>query len=215
MEPHGELRKSIRDHLQKYLKIARDLLNQDWGEAQREHREKFGEHSSIVKAAKEANSVMPKGKAKGPATKIKENEVLNDLAKDVLGKDATEEKKQEYLSNVVDLPFIIESVDYPGTQFIDIQHLSNKSIIKLNTRHRFYREMWEPIKSMSQQEPGNINPDEVISISKRTIEALTLLLIAYGKAESMESNPDEKYRDLTTYWGQFLNTLMSKVKDVI
>jgi hypothetical protein len=213
VEPHGELRASIRDYLQKYLKIAHDDLNEAWGKAEQEHQEKFGEHGSVVKAANEVNATMPKGKAKGLETKEEEDKALNDLARDVVGAD--DEKKREYLANIKDLPFVIESVDWPGTQFMDIQHLSNKVIIRLNTRHRFYREMWEPIKLISQQEPANISPEEVISISKRTMEALTLLLLAYGKAESMERNPDEKYRDLTNFWGQFLNTMMSKVKDVI
>ena len=36
----------------------------------------------------------------------------------------------------------------------------------------------------------------------------------YGKAQSMDNQPD-KYEDLTSYWGQFVDTLMGKVKDVI
>ncbi|HET6253248.1 MAG TPA: ATP-binding protein [Puia sp.] len=212
VEPHGELRAIIRNHLSKYLKIARKLLDQDWGDAEREHQEKYGEHNTVLKAAKAANETMPKGKAKGPESKAEENKVLNELAFDVVGND--ESKKETYLNNIKDLPFVIESVNFPGTQFIDITHLSNKVIIRLNTRHRFYQEMWQPIKSISQQDPNNISADEVISISKRTIEALTLLLITYGKAESMDENPDEKYRDLTNYWGQFLYTMMGKVKDI-
>ncbi len=51
--------------------------------------------------------------------------------------------------------------------------------------------------------------------AKRTIEALTLLIIAYGKAESMDENPRERYGDLRIYWGQFSESLMGKVKDII
>jgi hypothetical protein len=75
--------------------------------------------------------------------------------------------------------------------------------------------VWQPLKSISELDAGAVSAGEAISICKRAIEALTLLMIAYGKAESMDENPDEKYRDLTTYWGQFLNTLMTKVKNVI
>jgi hypothetical protein len=99
--------------------------------------------------------------------------------------------------------------------FIDIEHLNGQVIIRLNTRHRFYREMWEPIRSIAQRTPGGVSGDEAVRAAKRTIEALTLLLIAYGKAESMDENPRERYGDLRSYWGQFADSLMGKVKDVM
>jgi len=213
VEPHGELRNEIRGRLKKYLKIARDLLDEAWGKAAQAHKEKMGEHASMTEAVKDANATMPKGKAKGPDSKSEEQQILSDLAKDVVGDD--HEKKQEYLNKIKDLPFVVESVDFAGNEFIDIKHLSKRVIIRLNTRHKFYREMWEPVNSIAQKDAGTISVDEAISTCKRTIEALTLLLISYGKAESMEENPDEKYRDLTMYWGQFLNSLMTKVKNII
>ena len=42
----------------------------------------------------------------------------------------------------------------------------------------------------------------------------SLMLVAYGKALSMQERPDE-YDDLTSYWGQFVDTRMGKVKHVI
>lgn len=49
---------------------------------------------------------------------------------------------------------------------------------------------------------------------RRTIETLTLLLIAYGKAESM--NPARRpVRRTARLLGVFLDTLMIKVKDVL
>ena len=128
-------------------------MDEAWGEAEREQQEKFGEHNSVNKAASAANATMPKGKAKGPQTKAEENKILEDLANDVIG-DGDEERKKVYLENIKDLPFILESINFPGNEFIEIQHLSNKVIIRLNTRHKFYREMWEPIKSISQQVSG-------------------------------------------------------------
>jgi hypothetical protein len=47
------------------------------------------------------------------------------------------------------------------------------------------------------------------------IEALSLLIVAYGKAESMDDDPMEHDKDLRMLWGQFLNSLMGKVKDVV
>jgi hypothetical protein len=213
VEPHGELRKDIRDRLKRHLKTARKLLDDIWGKIETENKAKHGEHNSLILAVKDVDATMPKGKAKGPA-KEAEQLILDDLARDVTG-NSNNEAKEAYLDDIKDLPFVIESVDIPGNQFIDINHLANKVIIRLNTRHRFYREMWEPVKLISERDPAIVTPEDAIMACKRTIEALTLLLIAYGKAESMVDDPDEKYRDLTNQWGGFLHTLMTNVKNVL
>ncbi|MGO4876557.1 ATP-binding protein [Pedobacter psychrotolerans] len=214
VEPHGELRKDIRDLLRKYLRTARGFLNDAWGQFEAETKAKHGEHGSVTLAAKEVNSTMPKGKAKGPENESDKNQILDDLAKDATGVDDVK-VKSDYLENIKELPFVIESVDFPGNQFIDIKHISNQVIIRLNTRHRFYREMWEPVKSISERDVSTVTAEEAVVACKRTIEALTLLLISYGKAESMEEDPDGKYRDLTNFWGTYLNTMMGKVKNVL
>ena len=41
------------------------------------------------------------------------------------------------------------------------------------------------------------------------------MVVAYAKAESMHDNPVELFGDLRSYWGQFLNSLLGKVKDVL
>ena len=75
--------------------------------------------------------------------------------------------------------------------------------------------MWEPVKAISEREPGTVSGDEAVKTARRTIEAMTLLLIAYAKAESMASSPVEQFSELTQFWGQFLSTLLKKVKDVL
>ncbi len=214
VEPHGELREKLRKLLEKHIKSARVMIQEAWGKAAADERDNFGEHAAVTTAAKEVNRVMPKGRAAGPASKEEEEQILDDLAADVVGR-GDEAEKQKYLENIKDLPFVVESVDSPGKMFIDVKHISNKVIIRLNTRHRFYREMWEPLREIAQRDAGSVSGDDAVKAARRTIEALTLLLIAYGKAESMDSDPVERYSDLTSYWGQFLDTMMTKVKGVI
>lgn len=213
VEPHGELREKIRKLLAKHLKTARDYLEEQWGKAAKEQQENLGEHNAITSAAKDVNRLMPKGRAGVTASKEQEEQILADLANDVVGDD--EEARRKYLEKIKDEPFVLESVNWPGNTFVDVQHVSNKVIVRLNTRHRFYREMWEPIKSIAQRDSGGVTGEEAVKAARRTIEALTLLLISYGKAESMDDNPKQRYSDLTNYWGHFLDTLMTKVKGVI
>ena len=95
------------------------------------------------------------------------------------------------------------------------QHVGGKVIIRINTRHRFYREVWKPLKEIGDSTPGTKYDREVVHTAKRTIETLTLLLITWGKAESMNENPLAQYGELRNYWGMFLDTMMGKVKDVL
>ena len=212
VEPHDELRAELRKRLQKPLEIARAKLEERWGAVARQSRTHEGEHGPVVDAAKEVNRTLPKARAKGVENPAEEKRILEDLAQDV---GHTEEAdKRAYLNRIKDLPFVVESVDFPGTNFVDVQHLSGRVIIRLNTRHRFYREMWEPLRAIADRAAGAVSGEEAVRAARRTIEAMTLLLIAYGKAESMDENPYEQYGDLRSYWGQFLDTLLAKVKNV-
>lgn len=76
---------------------------------------------------------------------------------------------------------VCDSVDFPGNMFIDVKHIAGQVIIRLNTRHRFYREMWEPLKDIAQRDAGTVSGEEAVKAARRTIEALSLLIIAYGK----------------------------------
>ena len=213
VEPHDELRTEIRQLLKKYVDEAHGLLEEVWGAVSREINENQGEHQPILEAAKEANRTLPKSRVKAQVDEQEKEQIFNDIAKDVVGNN--EEKQQEYRKSIKYLPFVVESVDFPGDLFIDIQHIDGQVIIRLNTRHRFYREMWEPLRSIADAPLGSISEDEAKKAARRSIEALTLLIIAYGKAESMDDDPRERYSELRSYWGKFADSLMGKVKDVI
>ena len=213
VEPHGELRDKLREQLRKFIPIARKQIEEIWGAASREQHEASGEHSAILDAVKDVDAVMPKPRVELEPEAPKPEDVLKELAEDVGFAKPEEQKK--YVDDKKDLPFVVESVSFPGSNFISTTHVAGKVIIRLNTRHRFYREMWEPLKAISERDAGTVSGDEAVKAARRTIEAMTLLLIAYGKAESMHPNPVEQYGELTDFWGQFLATLLTKVKNVL
>lgn len=213
VEPYDELRTQIRNLLKSIIPEARNKLEEIWGKVSRESKESYGEHRPVLEGAKEANRTLPKSRVKTPVSDQEKEQMLDDLARDVVGED--KEKQEEYRESIKDLPFVVESVDFPGTLLIDTQHIDGKVIIRVNTRHRFYREMWEPLRSIATALPGSISGDEAAKAARRSIEALTLLIIAYGKAESMDENPREHFTELRNHWGTFTDSLMGKVKDVI
>jgi hypothetical protein len=213
VEPHGLLRDQIRGLLARHIPIARNTIEEIWGAVSREEQETSGEHAPILEAVKEVDATMPKARAESNLTPEEVDQALKELAQDVGKTDAEEQEK--YIEKIKALPYVIESVDFPGNMFISIQHLAGKVIIRLNTRHPFYREMWEPIKQISERDVGTVSGEEAVKAARRTIEALTLLLISYGKAESMHPTPVDQYAELTQYWGQFLSTMLHKVKNVL
>ena len=211
VEPHGDLRTLIRGQLERWIPQARNEIQNLWADASKEAKESDGEHSDILEAVKKADRTLPKRKGPRP-TADAEKEVLNKLAEDTGRTQSTE--KDEYLERISELPFVIETVDFPGMNFVDIQHLSNQIIIRLNSRHPFYQELWKPIRVIAEAPNGSVSSGEATETARRTMEALTLLLIAYAKAESMDTNP-ARFTELRDDWGKFLRSLMGKVKDVL
>ncbi|RRN63486.1 ATP-binding protein [Caulobacter sp. 602-1] len=213
VEPHGELRDKIRAKLTTYIPTARKLLENRWGKAAQKEQVHAGEHAAITEAVKEVGHVLPKGTPQ-PADDKKRRDAYEQLAKDT-GHAENQKEKDEYIGRIKDLPFVLESVDYPGKMFIDIQIIDRQVIIRVNTRHRFYQELWKPLQELSKMDPGAVSGDDAVKAARRSVEGLSLMLIAYGKAVAMEENGPEIHEDLTAYWGQFIDTLMGKVKGVI
>lgn len=213
VEPHGELRDKIRARLAIHLPTARKIIENRWGKAAQKAQVHSGEHAAITGAVKGLDSVLPKGPAQ-PNDEQQRQAAYEKLAKDT-GHTKTPEEQANYIDRIKDLPFIMESVDYPGKMFIDIQIINRQVIVRLNTRHRFYQELWKPLQELSVMSPGSVSGDDAIKASRRAVEGLSLMILAYGKAVAMEEDGPDEYEDLTAYWGQFIDTLMGKVKGVI
>src|SRR5438445_10171130 len=102
----------IRKLLAKHVMEARSMLEDLWGRASTEAREHEGEHEAIEEAVREADRTLPKSRVvEVPDEKERETE-LQELAKDA-GKTEPKEQ-QEYVKRVKDLPFVVESLDFPG-----------------------------------------------------------------------------------------------------
>lgn len=212
VEPHGELRAKIRDALSKMIPEARKRIDTIWDDLADENLDDDGELDAIEEEVKKANRVMPKSRVT-PDEFLSKDEALEDLAVDVVGDD--DEKKEDYKEKVQDLPFVIEPVGWPGDRFLNVIHLEDQSIIRLNKRHRFFKELYQPIKQMASKDPSALTESQRKRASRRALEAITLLIVSYAKAESMDEHPEESFGELRADWGKFLHTLMRKVKNVI
>jgi hypothetical protein len=223
-EPSDDFRSALRANLGQWIPAARKEIQEIWGAAQREDGDAAGEHDDINRAVAEINTKLPKtrvaphppgsdsdGTAGSSSTGTNIDELLELLAGDTGRK--TKEEKREYVKKTKDWPFILESVDIPGTALFDITHTSEVTIIRLNTRHRFYREMYQPLRALSRGESTSVR--DVPAAATRAVEAVTLLLVAYAKAESMSDEPTESYGELRQWWGNFTDKFLAKIKDVL
>ncbi len=212
VEPQGELRDKLRAALKKHLPDARKKLEEHWGAVGRREQAAKGEHAAIIGAVQSVAPTMPLSRAPEKTDEEVESE-LADLAEDA-HPDATEQEKKDYIEKTKALPFVMENVPWPGKEFIDVRLLGNQVVVRLNTRHRFYRELWEPLKEIADMDVSSVSGGDAIKAAKRAVEGLTLMVLAYGKAMSMSQCPSD-YEDLTSYWGQFIDTLMGKINGVV
>ncbi len=207
VEPFNDLRMNIRKILSVHIKTARHLLDESWAQAAQQIKAHSGEHGRMEEELSIIEKTMPKSRVKKSQDPAKERkaqkEELEALARDT-GKNSSNEEIDTYREEKKKLPYVIENVDFPGKSFIDIKHINNQVIIRINTRHRFYKEMWKPLHDMAEND----------KTARRAVEGLTLMVAAYAKAQSMNEDPYQ-YEDLTESWGIFLNTMMNKVKDTV
>ncbi|MEU2448993.1 ATP-binding protein [Streptomyces sp. NPDC012765] len=211
--PADELRTTLRTIAESVIPKARDEIQRVWGEQNRDDAVKSGEHAPITKALQDADRTMPKGRVKQVPTPDQQQKEYDNLAKDA-GRNTTEEEKAAYVQEIKDLPFVIETVDVPGDDLFQLTHLKDQTIIRLNQRHYFYQEMYEPLRSLSKEENTGTGPN-ASATARRAVEAITLLLVAYAKAESMHETPVDQYKELRKWWGSFTEQYLSKIKDVL
>ena len=212
-EPNGDMRDALALVLGQHVKTARKLIEHHWNEVGRAVAPTEGEHAAVAAAVGEVNRNLPKSRVKVSSEDIDAEQAFEDLARDIGKTDPAE--RAAYVERVRNLPFVMESVDWPGDQLFEIIHAGRSTIIRLNTRHRFYREMYAPIRRLSQQDPDSVLAEDAVAVARRAAEAITLLFIAYAKAESMHEDPDEQYNELRGWWGNFANYLLGKVRDVL
>ena len=115
-----------------------------------------------------------------------------------------EAKRQEFLEN----PVSILSSGWPGKELFEIEHINGSSIVKLNTRHAFFQEIYCKLKQVAEKDAADWTKSELAEIANNTKLAIELLLMAYARAESLNPNADTVYSELRSYWGIFLGSYM-------
>jgi hypothetical protein len=208
-EPVSKLRERLRNDLKKPIDAARKMIREYWDEVQREENLASGGaagHEAAQDAVDEADETAPAGRAHLDVTPEEVDAELGRLIED-LGLDPddpdTKEKAEAIRTSYQKRAITLVDGGWPGKELMDIVHLSGKAIVKINHRHPFISEVYDPVKAMAALDPADLNPDDVADLVRKVDVGLDLLFMGYAKAENMHDKPEDAYGELRSYWGIF------------
>jgi hypothetical protein len=210
------------------ITTARKRIKDTYTDEDNKKQTEQGIHDVAEKIGAEVEKVSPKARSGQTTTPEERDTAIDEIvaaAVQEAGKDGAPETSagaiKERLSS---LPFAIVDTQWPGKEFIEIEHLGANTIVKLNKRHPFFTRIYAPIlKAAGVQMGGSgerevkdvkLTEEELQEVARSVQIGLDLLIMAYAKAESMNPDPDERYGDLRTQWGMFLYNMIQRIDGV-
>lgn len=212
-EPIVGLRDKINSIITPVVETLRKRISSEFEKTASNQAKEEGVYRGAEDTMAEADKTSPRGK-RGTAVTPKEvdqklDDIIDEAIEDAEGTDLETEKRQKK-QELAERPYSIVEVKYPATCLFEIEHLLGKTIVKLNTKHPFYTEVFKPlcgsIESMTEQsdvDQGADTPEQRIAR-----EGFMLLLLSYAKAESFFENHDEIFENLRSHWGTSLGTAL-------
>lgn len=213
-EPISSLRDKIREIIAPVVESLRKEIRTNMKKTKAEKGNKSGIFDTAEDVMQKASDVLPKGKRGTDLNAEEEDEKINQIANDAIisGQDendhekAREEKKEEIRSK----PYKIEPVSYPQNIFFETEHILGRVIIKLNVNHPFYQKIFVPLCGDIDNKEVDADIENIVE-KQRIRDAIMLLLLSYGKSESMFENQDDFLANLRSQWGSTLGTAINKM----
>jgi hypothetical protein len=207
-EPVSKLRDELRRFLEQPVKTARDKIQEMWTETDIAKRAQESPHDTAIVAFEKMEETAPRGIGGTDLPAEQVEQVYEDAVQDLAGvlgvTDPVEVAKLK--EEVRDQTLTVIDEDWPGRQLLDITHVHGRMIMRLNWRHPFMREIYQPVRDLADGKMtlASLSPDEMQRFAQKIEGAIDLLLFSYAKAENQHRHPDEQYGQLRTYWGSFL-----------
>ncbi|MET8677033.1 ATP-binding protein [Streptomyces sp. NPDC004647] len=210
-EPVTKLRNQLRDWLKRPVREARKQIREHWTEVDTRTRLESGPHDGSMATAERANSSLPHGIAGRTVTPEQEEQIVLDAAEDMgLDPVVDAEKVDALREQILTKPITLFDASWPGKEFIVVQHLNGKAVVKFNLRHTFFREVYVPLKKLADQGTDGLTPEDMLDLARRAEAAIDLLFMGYARAESMSQNAEEDYSQLRTHWGMFTEAMLKE-----
>jgi histidine kinase/DNA gyrase B/HSP90-like ATPase len=224
-EPVEGLRAKLRQFLDSAVATARKRVKETYIEEANKKQTEQGIHDAAEKIGAEVEEVSPKARSGQTTTPEQRDAVIDEVvaaAVQEAGKDGAPETSVGAIKERLrSLPFTIVDTQWPGKDFIEIEHLGTNTIVKLNKRHPFFSRIYLPVLEATgvQLDGGGENSTKVAKLSEEELQSvarsvqigLDLLIMSYAKAESMHPDADNQYGDLRTQWGMFLYNMIQRM----
>ena len=224
-EPVEGLRDALKKRFDAAVRTARRRIKDTYIEQDNKEKAEERIHETAETIGAEAEKTAPKARS-GAAVSDSERETrLDEVASEAAeaaadeGTAAPPASAEEIKDRLRQLPLSIVDMQWPGKEFVQIEHLGTNTIVKLNNKHPFFTKIYAPVlkaagalngkKQEGQETPPT--PEEFQQMARLLHVGLDLLILAYAKAESMETDPEEKYGDLRSHWGMFLYNMIQKM----
>jgi hypothetical protein len=213
-EPVDKLRQEIRRFLAKPIEVARKRINDDWSETDVQDQANESVHQPALDALKKVEETAPRGIGGADVSPEQADLLLTQAAEDlaeergIAVEELPQEQKDETLaqlkSEIREESFVVLEGAWPGHELFEITHLNGRVILRLNWRHPFMRDVYRRVRDLAEGKLSAREPEELEALGRRLQGAIDVLLFSYARAENMHRHPDEQYRSLRGYWGQFL-----------
>jgi len=197
-EPVNGLRDRLREEIYKTVITARNRINVKYAELRAKSAKESHKHSAAEQIVADAGEFAPKPRAGENVTPEEREQKAEEAAKTIA--QAEPHKKSETVQAILKRPVNVVPKAWPGSEFVQIEHLGTTAIVYLNTQHPFYTEVYARLTEAMQG--GSDTPAAELARSVQI--GLDLLLLSYAQAEGMEKDADQRYQDLRTYWGTHL-----------
>jgi hypothetical protein len=210
-EPVEKLRDELRTWLRRPVSSARKEIRQYWRQNEVEDRDPEGRNETVIDAIDRAEQTAPKGQAGLDVSEERQDELISELLEDLdIDPEEDGDKADRIRTLIQQHPMTIVDGAWPGKELMEIDHLNNKAVVRLNHRHPFIRDIYDRLRDAAGKLPDEQDAGELFDLIRQTSNALDVLFLAYAKAENLHRDPSI-FDDLRSYWGQHTQAYMKEL----
>lgn len=210
--PVMKLREELRTWLDRPVRLARKEIRRHWGDVETQQQAQAGAHEQATDAVARVDETSAPGQAGQAVTQEQAEQIINDLLFEDL--QLTEANDADTIAHIrqeiEDKPIILVDARWSGSELFEINHLNGKAIVKINHRHPFWRDVYDPIKDVVRSGGNAAGEEELIVLLRKADAAIDALVLAYAKAENMHKDP-EQFDQLRDFWGTFTRAYLNEI----
>ncbi len=208
-EPIQGLRDVLSPIIFNTIKTLRDEISRHAQDVENQQLQEGGLHKDAEQVAAETARTARKPKAGKDVPPEKRESELDDAATKLtqeVPEERREAKKQQVKARIASQPITIIPDTWPGKEFLEVKHLGSNALVRINTSHPFYTEVYSKLVAAEKQD----GDDENKQFAHLVRDGIDLLIVAYARAEGQYDDDviAEFFDSFKTNWGLELRALI-------